>query len=112
MATDPVCGMFVDESTASITRTLRGMKWYFCSETCASTFEKPEIELKRLKRLVVVGVVFTIPIVLFTYLTVLPMNLSNYLLFLLETPIQFIVGWRFYRGAFDSLKNRMGNMDL
>jgi Cu+-exporting ATPase len=38
--------------------------------------------------------------------------LNNYLLFLLETPIQLIVGWRFYRGAFDSLKNRMGNMDL
>jgi P-type Cu+ transporter len=112
MAKDPVCGMFVDERTASITRTIRGTKWYFCSETCANTFEKPEIELKRLKRLVVVGVVFTIPIVLFTYLMLLPMNLNNYLLFLLETPVQFIVGWRFYRGALDSLKNRMGNMDL
>jgi Cu+-exporting ATPase len=112
MAKDPVCGMFVDERTASIIRTIRGTKWYFCSETCANTFEKPEIELKRLKRLVVVGVVFTIPIVLFTYLMLFPMNLNNYLLFLLETPVQFIVGWRFYRGAFDSLKNRMGNMDL
>jgi Cu+-exporting ATPase len=112
MAKDPVCGMFVDERTASITRTIRGTKWYFCSETCANTFEKPEIELKRLRRLVVVGVVFTIPIVLFTYLMLLPMNLNNYLLFLLETPVQFIVGWRFYRGALDSLKNRMGNMDL
>ncbi len=112
MAKDPVCGMFVDERTASITRTIRGTKWYFCSETCANTFEKPEIELKRLKRSVVVGVVFTIPIVLFTYLMLLPMNLNNYLLFLLETPVQFIVGWRFYQGALDSLKNRMGNMDL
>jgi Cu+-exporting ATPase len=112
MATDPVCGMFVDESTASITRTIRGTKWYFCSETCANTFEKPEIELKRLRQLVFVGVVFTIPIVLFTYLMLLPMTLNNYLLCLLETPVQFIVGWRFYRGAFDSLKNRMGNMDL
>ena len=112
MAKDPVCGMFVDESTASITRTIHETKWYFCSETCANTFEKPEIELKRLKRLVAMGVVFTIPIVLLTYLTLQPTNVNNYLLFLLETPIQFIVGWRFYRGAYDSLKNRMGNMDL
>jgi Cu+-exporting ATPase len=112
MAKDPVCGMFVDEKTASITRTIRGTNWYFCSETCANTFEKPEIELKRLKLLVVVGVVFTIPIILFTYVMLLPLQLNNYLLFLLETPVQFIVGWRFYRGAFDSLKNRMGNMDL
>lgn len=112
MAKDPICGMFVDEKTASITRTIRGMKWYFCSETCAKTFEKPEIELKRLKLLVAAGIVFTIPIVLFTYLMLLPVNFNNYLLFLLETPVQFIVGWRFYRGALDSLKNRMGNMDL
>jgi len=104
--------MFVDEKTASITRTIRGTQWYFCSETCANTFERPEIELKHLKRLVVAGVALTIPVVLFTYLTVLPTTLNNYLLFLLETPIQLIVGWRFYRGAFDSLKNRMGNMDL
>jgi Cu+-exporting ATPase len=112
MAKDPVCGMFVDEKTASIARTIRGTKWYFCSETCANTFEKPEIELKRLKQLVVVGVVLTVPIVLFTYLMLLPMSLNNYLLLLLETPVQFVVGWRFYRGAFDSLRNRMGNMDL
>ena len=112
MAKDPICGMFVDEKTASITRTIRGTRWYFCSETCANTFEKPEIELKRLKMLVVGGVVFTIPIVLFTYVILLPMTFNNYLLFLLETPVQFIVGLRFYRGAFDSLKNRMGNMDL
>jgi Cu+-exporting ATPase len=112
MAKDPICGMFVDEETASITRMIHGTKWYFCSETCANTFEKPEIELRRLKLLTVAGVVLTIPIVLFTYLSFLPMYENNYLLFLLETPIQFLVGWRFYRGAYDALRNRMGNMDL
>ena len=111
MAKDPVCGMFVDEETAKIARTIHGTKWYFCSETCAVTFEKPEAELKRLKLLLVVSVVLTIPIVLLTMMP-LPTNVNNYLLFLLETPVQFIIGRRFYRGAFDSLKNRMGNMDL
>ncbi|HKM75865.1 MAG TPA: heavy metal translocating P-type ATPase [Candidatus Bathyarchaeia archaeon] len=112
MAKDPICGMYVDENTAAITRTIHGTKWYFCSDTCAKTFERPEIELKRLKLLVVVGLVFTAPIILLTYLTLLPTDVNNYLLFLLETPVQFIVGWRFYRGAYDALRNRVGNMDL
>jgi Cu+-exporting ATPase len=112
MAKDPVCGMFVDEKTATITRTIRGTKWYFCSETCAKTFEKPEGEIKRLKLLVSVGTALTVPTALLTYVTLLPSGFNNFLLFILETPIQFIVGWRFYRGAYDALRNRMGNMDL
>lgn len=104
--------MFVDEEKAAITRTIRGTKWYFCSETCANTFEKPEIELKRLKLLVVAGVALTMPVVLFTYVMLFPVNVNNYLLFFLETPVQFIVGLRFYRGAYDAVRNRMGNMDL
>ena len=112
MAKDPVCGMYVDQRTATITRTIHGTKWYFCSSTCAKAFEKPEIELKRLKFFVVAGIVFTVPIILLTYLRTLPIWINNYLLFLLETPVQFVVGWRFYKGAFDALKNRMGNMDL
>jgi Cu+-exporting ATPase len=112
MAKDPVCGMFVDEKSATITRTIRGTKWYFCSESCAKTFEKPEAEMKRLRLLVVIGIALTVPTGLFTYIRVFPPSVNNYLLFVLETPIQFVVGWRFYRGAYDALRNRMGNMDL
>ena len=112
MAKDPVCGMFVDESTASITRTIRGAKWYFCCESCAKTFEKPEAEIKQLKILFVAGIVLTIPIALMTYFAILPASITNYGLFLLETPVQFIVGWRFYRGTYDAFRNRMGNMDV
>ena len=112
MAKDPICGMFVDEKTATITRTIRGTKWYFCSETCAMIFEKPETEIRRLKLLVTIGIALTVPIGLSTYVVLLPSYINNYLLFILETPVQFIVGWRFYRGAYDALRNRMGNMDL
>jgi len=112
MAKDPICGMYVDESTATITRTIHGTRWYFCSDSCAKTFEKPEIEIKHLKLLVVAGIAFTIPIILLTYLPILSSRMNNYLLFLLETPVQFLIGWRFYRGAHDSLRNRAGNMDL
>jgi Cu+-exporting ATPase len=118
VAKDPICGMYVDEKTGTITRTIHGTKWYFCSETCAQSFEKPEVEFNRLKALLVASLVLTIPTALLTYLTmfttmrVIPENLTNYILFLLETPVQFWVGWRFYRGAYDAIRNRMGNMDL
>jgi Cu+-exporting ATPase len=49
---------------------------------------------------------------LVTYASLLPLQSSNYLLFALESPIQFVIGWRFYRGTYDSIKNRMGNMDV
>jgi Cu+-exporting ATPase len=33
-------------------------------------------------------------------------------MFILSIPVQFIVGFRFYRGALDTLRSRVGNMDL
>src|SRR3990172_11172649 len=100
--------MFVDEKTATITRTIRGTKWYFCSETCAHTFEKPEVEIRHLKRLVIAGILLTTPTALFTWLSILPAGINNYVLFLLETPVQFVIGWRFYRGSYYAISNRMG----
>lgn len=38
--------------------------------------------------------------------------LPAWLQFALATPVQFILGARFYRGAWHALKNRSGNMDL
>lgn len=40
-----------------------------------------------------------------------PMLVGKYLMFLLATPVQFIAGARFYRGAWGALKQRTGNMD-
>ncbi|MEK6963226.1 MAG: heavy metal translocating P-type ATPase [Nanoarchaeota archaeon] len=39
----------------------------------------------------------------------IPMGMM--ILFVLSTPIQFIVGWQFYQGAWAALKNRSANMD-
>jgi len=36
----------------------------------------------------------------------------NWAFFALATPVQFYTGWDFYRGAFQSLRNRTANMDL
>ena len=51
MATDPVCGMYVDETTTKLTAVVRGRTYYFCSETCLETFRAPEREMRKLKRL-------------------------------------------------------------
>jgi len=108
---DPICGMYVDESTAQIKKTIRGTTYYFCSESCLRQFEKPEVELHKLKMLVTIGAILTAPTMILTYVLVFPQALNNYVLLLLSAPVQFGVGLRFYRGTYDALRNRMGNMD-
>jgi len=108
---DPICGMYVDEKTAKIKKTVRGTTYYFCSESCLRQFEKPEVELRQLKVLASIGAVLTVPTLILTYIAVFPQTVNNYLLLLLSAPVQFVVGFRFYKGTYDALRNRMGNMD-
>src|ERR1700733_11230394 len=105
MAADPVCGMYVDESTAELKAQVRGVTYYFCSESCLLEFTRPEKELHKLKIEVLVAALLSVPILIFTYVPILPARSSDYVLFVLETPVQFAIGWRFYRGTYDSLKN-------
>ena len=39
MATDPVCGMTVDPTTARKTSDYRGTTYYFCSPGCKKAFD-------------------------------------------------------------------------
>src|SRR5580658_9245926 len=111
MATDPICGMYVDEATAELKAEVRGTTYYFCSESCMHEFLAPEKELRKLRIELVASVLLSIPILLFTYLSPLAVQPSHYVLLVLDTPVQFIIGWRFYQGTYDSIKSRMGNMD-
>jgi P-type Cu+ transporter len=121
MATDPVCGMFVEEKPDSIQHIVDGRKYYFCSTQCLNEFTEPERELRKLKKHVVISIALTIPIVILTLphmfpsqledLIPLPMETSNYVMLALATPIQFWIGWRFYRGMWDGIKARASNMD-
>jgi Cu+-exporting ATPase len=121
MATDPVCGMFVEEKPDSIQHTVDGRKYYFCSTQCLNEFTEPERELRKLKRHVAISIALTIPIVLLTLphmfptqlhdFISLPMGVSNYVMLALATPIQFWIGWRFYKGMRDGIKAKASNMD-
>src|SRR5437016_10231517 len=113
MAKDPICGMFVEEGSHALTATLHGTRYFFCSETCLTQFQAPEKALTRLKQLVLVGTVLTVPITALTYLPLIPSkDINNLVMFLLSVPVQFVVGFRFYRGSYDALRSRIGNMDL
>ncbi|MFQ6085611.1 MAG: HAD-IC family P-type ATPase, partial [Candidatus Bathyarchaeia archaeon] len=110
MAKDPICGMYVDEKKG-IKREVKGKTYYFCGERCVKEFEKPETEIRNLKYLVAFSLALGVPTFVFTYVNVLPLLPNNVWLFLFATPVQFVAGWRFYRGMFGALKRKTANMD-
>jgi len=117
MAVDPVCGMYVDEATSGLTAVVGGRTYYFCSETCMDTFLAPEQEAKRLRRDIAISFGLGIPalvlsLVMLVPIVVVSVEVTNLILFLLATPVQFGPGLRFYRGTRDAIRNRSANMDV
>ena len=122
MAKDPVCGMFVEEKPTSIRYNKDGREYYFCSKQCLEEFTQPEKELRKLKIYVAISIALTIPLVIFSLPHMFPaqfgalfsmdvMHSSNYIMLSLATPLQFWIGWRFYRGLWDGIKAKASNMD-
>jgi len=122
MAKDPVCGMFVEEKPDSIRYEKNGKDYFFCSTQCLNEFREPEKELKKLQIHVAVSIALTIPIMFLSLPHMLPaqfghllptdlMHNSSYIMFVLATPLQFWVGWRFYKGFWDGIKAKASNMD-
>ena len=122
MAKDPVCGMFVEERPESIRYTVNDKEYFFCSTQCLNEFREPEKELNKLKIHVAVSIALTIPIIFLSlphmlpaqFGHILPMDLmhnSSYIMLVLATPLQFWVGWRFYKGFWDGIKAKASNMD-
>jgi P-type Cu+ transporter len=122
VAKDPVCGMYVEEKPDSVRYTMNGKEYFFCSTQCLNEFREPEKELKKLRIQVAVSIILTIPIIFLSlphmlptqFGHLLPMDLmqnSSYIMFVLATPLQFWVGWRFYKGFWDGIKAKASNMD-
>ncbi len=76
-----------------------------------------ELEVKRLKRLFFIGLVFTIPVLFFgypEYLSFIPLagtTTAAYIVFVCASIVQFVTGSRFYIGAYRIGKMRSANMD-
>src|SRR5512133_461389 len=79
-----------------------------------------QAEIAVQKRLLMVGLIFTIPLFLLAMamdFDLLPMAIANaawlgWVMFALATPVQFYVGGQYYRGAYKALRNGSANMDV
>src|SRR5512138_1410107 len=88
-------------------------------------------EIDEQRRLLIIGLIFTVPLFLFAmardlnllpsiFYEVAPMDgmsaasrwWTNWIMLILATPVQFYVGWQYYVGAFKALRNRSANMDV
>ncbi|QSZ28155.1 copper-translocating P-type ATPase [Aceticella autotrophica] len=83
-------------------------------ETAIETGKK-EAEIKNTRNLVIISSILTVPLLLSMILRMFKFPggvLDNpWFQITLSTPVQFIIGFRYYRGAWHNLKNRSANMD-
>jgi|SRR5271157_113984 len=83
---------------------------YEAVEQIEDTSEKRRKQVKNRVLLFSIGLAFTIPILLISYLT--EFSQKDYVLLVLATPVQFVVGWHFYRDAYVSIRNRFADMNV
>ena len=121
---DPVCGMDVDTETA-LSAKIGDRTYYFCSQQCLDVYTSPERELKAMQRRVsftLAGAVAALTLKVLTlfglitaimYLDVVGgLRIYDIAIFIVSTPIVWIAGYRIYKGAYQSLRNRNINMDV
>jgi Cu+-exporting ATPase len=100
-------------SLAGIKKTVQDVGYQVIEPKTVQNTEDNERHkhIQRLKILLTASVALTIPILVLMWYPILPMQQNNILMFLLATPVQFVVGWTFYVGAYKGLKNKTANMD-
>jgi Cu+-exporting ATPase len=83
---------------------------YEAVERVEDLSEKKRKEVRGKLALFFVGLALTIPVAIISFLLMFPEK--NYVLLALATPVQFIVGWHFYKGAYASIRNRFADMNV
>lgn len=102
-------------SLADIRKKIVSSGYKVQSETAQASAQ--DIEARKLRNLFFLGLVFTVPVVLFSYPEVfnfVPLagsNVAAYAAFAAAGIVQFATGSRFYTGAFRIAKLRSANMD-
>ncbi|KGG80857.1 ATPase P [Caloranaerobacter azorensis H53214] len=92
-----------------------GYKAFEENEKDEQNNEKREKEIEHLKRLFIISAVLSVPLLsaMFFHMAGIQTILDNgYLQLALATLVQFIIGYRFYKGAYHSLKGGGANMDV
>ncbi|MBI2184079.1 MAG: heavy metal translocating P-type ATPase [Thaumarchaeota archaeon] len=114
-------GVLVEYNSALVSlmdlrTTVSKLGYEVLSEELAAGEE--ELEAQRLKQLVIIGAVFTAPVLLWTMLAHIFMwiplaltPISAVIAFASATVVQFLVGSRFYIGAWKTAKMKSANMD-
>jgi len=107
-----------DDSQISIPELLKVVeeKGYSASELSnkSTIVDLHKEDMLKLRKKLIVSSFFAIPAfiigMVFMWLNIM-LPYGDYILWILATPIQFYIGWEFYRGAWISLKNKSANMD-
>lgn len=78
--------------------------------------EQREKEIKRLRMELIISAILSFPLVMAMLLTLVNIDLAflhnEYFQLIVTIPVQFIIGFRFYKNAFYALKAKSANMDV
>jgi Cu+-exporting ATPase len=101
-----------DEDKTSLDKIKAAIKrgGYEAVEQVEDTTKKRQKQVRNRTLLFFLGLAFTIPILIISYFLDFPQK--NYVLLVLATPVQFVVGWHFYEGAYASIRNRFADMNV
>ncbi|MEI6137718.1 MAG: heavy metal translocating P-type ATPase [Mariniphaga sp.] len=72
-------------------------------------------EMCRQKKLLIIGLIFTIPLIIYSMMRdfrLVGFEYDQFLMLFAATIVQFVVGWQFYVGAYKSLRYGSANMDV
>ncbi|MEM2305661.1 MAG: HAD-IC family P-type ATPase, partial [Candidatus Methanomethylicia archaeon] len=100
----------IDEEKIKKTIKNLGYEAYILEKEEILKEDREKFKVKRQLIIFFIGLIFTIPVFIieiFYYSTE-----YNTLLFLLATPVQVLVGYKFYKGAWFSLRSKTANMDV
>jgi|FLOH01.1.fsa_nt_gi P-type Cu+ transporter len=91
-------------------------KGYGASEITKTDFDKDRrrqaSEIRKLNIEFFVGLIFAVPVfILGMFFMKNPILYQDWIMWILATPVQFIVGWPMYKSAFSALKGFSANMD-
>ncbi len=101
-------------SNSQIKRSMKQMGYLVTEKLSELELREREkdIEIKNMRNRFIISVILAIPIIILTYLNIMPEYLNRWILLFLTTPLEFIVGFRFLKGAVLALSHKSTNMDV